>query len=153
MFRTTLVPLAVAATLALGAIPGVVQGQEQAPAVSVQAGPGPAPKQALAPSDLSPMHEEIAAMRQALGLEVTRLAEQLKATSDPGSQTELQLRIDKAKTDMRVGSLEIQLRYARQEGREELVSKLEVAIHQFQNPVVPVLVPANRPRPNPTHQR
>jgi hypothetical protein len=155
MFRTTLVPLAVTATFALGAIPGVVQGQGhgQAPAVSVQAAPVPAQKQVLAPSELSPMHQEIVAMREALVLEVARMAEQLKATRDASGQQELQLRIDKAKSDMRVGSLEIQLRYARQEGREELVSKLEVAIQQFQNPVVAPPVPANRPRPVPTHQR
>jgi hypothetical protein len=153
MFRTTFVPLAVALTFALGANLGFARGQAQAPAVSVRAAPTTAQKQVLAPGQLSPMHQEIAAMREALALEVTRLAEQLKATSDPGNQTELQLRIDKAKTDMRIGSLEIQLRYARQEGREELVSRLEGTIRQFQNPVIPPPVSTNRPHPAPTHQR
>jgi hypothetical protein len=97
---------------------------------------------------LSPMHQEIVTLQETLTKQVADLAVEMKAAGDPAVRLQIQLRIDKAKKDMQLGSLQIQLRYAQQDGRAEIVSKLEAAIEQFEHPVIVNGKPVDRPSPS-----
>jgi hypothetical protein len=147
MSRTLLLSLLLIVWMA-----GALAASDQPEPVRVEAAPVPADAaQVIAPT-LSPMHQEIADLHERLTNEVKDLAARFTASSDLQQRLALQLRIDEAKRGMQLGSLEIQLRYAQAEGREDAATKLAEAIEQFKNPVVANAKPVERVRPTETTQ-
>ena len=149
MSRTWIVVFAI--TLAVSGF-AAAQAPVEPESVRIEAGPAPAEPSKLVKPQLSPMHQEIAALQERLTQEVAELGQRFTAAADAQARLQIQLRIDKAKRDMQLGSLEIQLRYAQAEGREEVAAKLEQAIETFKNPVAIPAKPVDRPIPSTSTQ-
>ncbi len=123
--RARIAPFAVA--LLLAALP-----------IAVVAADAPAPVPAT----------EAAALRAALdeGLAaIAALEAQTKVASDGKQALEVQAGIVQAKTDLQRRLLEVQLEWARRDGRAEKVAEIEGALARMQNP--PAGEPQARPLP------
>ncbi len=86
------------------------------------------------PVKLSPMMAEIQTTLEASRLAVAELSVRFKAAGDEREALDLATRIASAKLEGRLEMLRIQLRYARDEGREEAVTELEEAITRMTAP-------------------
>jgi hypothetical protein len=91
-------------------------------------------KAARPSAKLTPMMEEIQAAVQTTREAVADLADRFRAATDETEALELARAIRCVKLDGRIEVLRIQLRYARQDGRDETVAKLEAAIERMTVP-------------------
>jgi hypothetical protein len=84
--------------------------------------------------ELSPMMQEITASMEAARLEVADLRLRYEAASDNQAAMEIMREVARGKHESRVDMMRIQLRYARLDGRDEAVAKLEAAITRMTTP-------------------
>jgi hypothetical protein len=93
-----------------------------------------APPTAPAERPLSPMMAEIEAALAATRETVAELGARYKATRDQATACSLVEQIRETKLAGHVEIYEIQLRYARQDGRQEAVAELEMMIESLTSP-------------------
>ncbi len=86
--------------------------------------------------ELSPMMTEIMASMEAARLEVTDLRLRYEATTDNETAMEIMREVARVKKESRVEMMRIQLRYARLDGNDELVIKLEEIVAKMTAPPV-----------------
>jgi hypothetical protein len=103
------------------------------------------------PVPSSPMMIEIQARLEETNAAVADLAGQIAHAASEEIARDLQLRIEQLKRDSELAVLDIQLRYAREAGQEELAAQIEETIDRIVNPPAPA-APAE-PRPAPDNQR
>ena len=117
---------------------------EEAPATPAADTPPPAPAEqpsasTLRPAQtLSPMMLEIESLLAAERAAVEVLAARLEKTHDGQALIALQREVEALKQETQLGILEVQLRYARAAGRDEVVAELERALAARKQPPVPV---------------
>ena len=96
--------------------------------------------------ELSPMMMEIHSAMEDARREVAVLKLQYEATADNETAMEIMREVARVKRESRVEMMRIQLRYARLEGRDEAVIKLEEVITRMTTPPTPG-EPIPRPAP------
>ena len=78
--------------------------------------------------NLSPLNREIRSLLLGERAEVTRLATQLKTIQDPVAALAVQRRISALKSGTQIAILEVQGRFARQEGRIEQADEIDTVV-------------------------
>jgi hypothetical protein len=86
--------------------------------------------------ELSPMMTEIMATMEAARLEVADLKLRHEAATDNETAMEIMREVARVKKESRVDMMRIQLRYARLDGNDELVTKLEEIVAKMTAPPV-----------------
>ena len=130
------------AVILVALVVGVGVARADSPAGSpavVQAGPAPAgapePAVVATPREkLSPMHREIFDAVEAERADVKALSTRYAGAALLSEKLEIQKQIEAVKRAGMILVFEIQLRYARAEGRAEVVRQLETAIDAVKNP-------------------
>jgi len=86
--------------------------------------------------ELSPMMTEIKASMEAARLEVADLKLRYELETDDQAAMEIMREVSRVKKESRVEMMRIQLRYARLDGNDELVTKLEEIVTKMTAPPV-----------------
>ena len=108
--------------------------------------------EAVAPAlarPLSPLMIEINAVLEANRIEIEALTARYKAAADEREAVAAMQEVIRVKREADLEILRIQLRHARQEGRDDSVARLEEAIRLMTAPR-PAIEPRYRPAPRPT---
>ncbi|MHB8080285.1 MAG: hypothetical protein ACYDIE_13640 [Candidatus Krumholzibacteriia bacterium] len=127
-------PLAVLLSLSLQ--PGLLRGAEPAR-------PAPAPAVAAAVASPQTVAEAIGAVVAEGRAAVAALEARTKSAADPADALALQTAIEQAKRDLTRRLLEVQLDFARREGRLQQAAELEAILARLATP------PAGEPQPRP----
>jgi len=98
--------------------------------------------------ELSPMMTEIMASMEVTRLEVADLKLRYEAATDNQAAMEIMREVTRVKKESRVEMMRIQLRYARLDGNDELVTKLEEIVARMTAPPVKSV-----PIPRDDHQK
>ena len=98
--------------------------------------------------ELSPMMTEIKASMEAARLEVADLKLRYELETDDQAAMEIMREVARVKKESRVEMMRIQLRYARLDGNDELVTKLEEIVARMTAPPVKSV-----PIPRDDHQK
>jgi len=106
-------------------------------AIKIPAGAPEHTVQATPREKLSPMHREIFDAVEAERAQVEALSDRYALAVLPGQKLEIQKEIEAAKKAGIISVFEIQLRYARAEGRDPVVHQLENAIDAVKTPKIP----------------
>jgi hypothetical protein len=104
------------------------------PAGDQLTGEPPARPSAARPQELSPMMREIVAACDASQIAVDALTQQIAATTDATAALALQRQVEQMRSQLEIELLQIQARYARQEGRLADAAEIEAAIEQMMAP-------------------
>ncbi len=101
---------------------------------------------------LTPMHAEIQRVIEDEKAAVAALQARFEQTKDPVTAMEVQKQVQDTKIQTEITILQIQVRYARQEGHNDVATQLESAIKEMTTPKA-AGTPIDRPAPQQTPAR